>query len=570
MEILPYEPMRHLSVQQIRLAVAQAQQETGFVSPLVESVRAVLSERPRLAAAVAGVACTYAVWRSIRKPLWRKWRDIQHAIHGTVPFEGESMQEGSELDESGEAESPPSQINLYAKGLFTTSFLGCGARLQSYLVTPWHVVRGCGTIIAENPASRIRMEVPVRFMRSKAIQDMCYFQCPASWWSQLGTKTGPSKTLPEALAMKSTPAVVVSRDMASAGSIQPLPLSMYKVSYTGSTVAGFSGALYVSGGRVLGMHQGTQGSKNIGFLWEAIVTDVCYMFNEPAVQVQGEGKFRRNQKASGAGTYPLGEDGKLGVEAPQSKTMWGYGDVRQQIERAYAVVDSGWADDCEIDYNAQLQFENNKNVDGVVIDMCDNLADLTPSHLEAVIARAQAEIKRKSVIAGQNGEGTTVEGGSTLFGQMLVTAKETAKVLIEERVRPLEARVVSLEQASRGEPKTVGEASPKAPPRKGVEKIKCDKCSRSFVTQIGLMQHKKMFVHGEGRRPTPFLGTQKPSTSSQGLKSLNTSAKGIKPSQPRESPQSTPDIQKEFGGILEKILEAISGLKQEPVPNSKA
>lgn len=563
----PFTSLRRVTFKEVKLAVAQARQGQGeVVSPLVEAVRAALSERPRLAAAVAGTACAYAVWRAVRKPLARKWRDIQHAIHGTVPFEGESMQEGSDLDASGEAEAPPCQVSLYAKGLFTTTFLGCGARLQSYLVTPWHVVRGCSTIIAENPATGVRMEVPARMIRSKAIQDLCYYQCSDAWWSQMGTRSANCKTLPETLAMRSTPAYIVSRVGASTGSVQPLPLNMYKVSYTGSTVPGFSGALYVANNRILGMHQGTQGSRNIGFLWEAIITDAKYLFND--VTVSGEGGKWKKGKASGPGLYPLA-DGQASIETPASNRMWGYGDVYSQISKAYEVVDSSWSEDVEVDYDAQLQFESGRKVDGVVQDMCSNMAELPLAHLEAIIARAQAEMLRKNTVVGHNETGATVDGGSTLFGQALATAKETAKVLIEERVRPLEARVAALETSTQARP-PAQPAKPK-PAKDDGKVVPCPKCEKKFYTPQGLQQHLQMTMHGEGRKPAPFLGMRKPQGSSKNLQqSSTTSEKGSRLLQRRVSPQSSSGTPNQFEGTLEKILEAINGLKQGLEQSSKA
>lgn len=494
----------------------------------------------------------------------KKWRDLQHKLHGTVPFEGESMQEGSQLNEHGLIDSPPIQVNLYEKGFLTTPFIGCGLRLNTYLVVPTHVVRGVKTIIAENPASGLRMEVNVPRVPSKAIPDLSYFQLPDSWWSQLGTRSGPTRSIAEGMALRSTPAVVVSRQKSSTGSVMPCPNNVHKVVFTGSTIPGFSGAAYMANGRVLGMHQGVYGSMNVGFLWEAIVTDIRYLFRDdlkPALRVQGEGAQNRS---SGKGGY---DDEDL-VPAASKGRAWGYRDLHAQIQSVYA--DScDWAEDCDVDYDANLVFEGGRKVDGVVNDMCSNIEGLPVAHLEVLLAKIEAEVKKKHIIVGQNENSTTVDGGSTLFGQALSTARSTAETIVEQRVRPLEKRIEALE-AKLSVQQLVPPAKAAQPIKKAERKIKCDLCDKTFYTPLGLRQHKSMFVHGE-KKPVPFLGKKKPQSSLPILKSTSsTLVKGKECSQATTSQQSSQDTQKQFEGILERILEAINGLKSAPEPSSKA
>nr|UGO57249.1 MAG: hypothetical protein 2 [Riboviria sp.] len=585
--IVPSPVYVYVPVPPTQPLVAQATQASkGVAGSLVREMVDVMAERPRLTATIAGTAVTYLVYRALKRPLQKKWRDFKHYVHGTVPFEGESMQDGSELNESGIADSPPQQVNLYAKGLFSTSFLGCGARLQTYLVTPYHVVRGCDTIIAENPANGFRMEIPARAIRSRAIADLCYFQCPDSWWSQMGVKSSPSKTLPEALAMKSTPATIVSRNSSSVGSVQPLPTCLYKVSFTGSTVVGFSGALYVAQGRVLGMHQGSLGNKNVGFLWEAVVADVQCLFNDPLncypIDEEEGGKRSKRKptlkgrRDAGTGVYPLGEDGKALASSPK-KTAWGYGDMRSAIRSSYQLGDDDWTQDVEVDYDADLEFESRHA--GLLNDICENMEVFSVAHLEVLKAKIEAEVLKKNALVGQGGDGEVVENSPTIYGQAINVAKQTALVLIDERCRPIEARLDAVEKqlSQQAVPQPTGVAAEPQPSTSGLAPkpaFPCDVCNRQFTTHMGKMMHaynKHAEYRAEGRKPAPFLGGKKqPSSWRNSQTNFNSAGRVTRSTPPPKSPENSQDIAKKFENTLEKILEAINGLKMESKPSLKA
>lgn len=510
----------------------------------------VVSEKPKVTMALGGMVLTYAVYRALKKPVAKRWTAFQHKIHGTVPFEGESMQEGSMIDGTGELEPPPSQVNLYSKGLFTTSFLGCGARVGTHLVTPFHVVKNEGTIIVEHPASGVRMELTARPIRSKSLMDMCYYQMSESWWSQLGARSAPTKTLPDTLAMRATPAVIVSRNQSSYGSVRPLPLVVYKVTYTGSTVPGFSGALYMDGNRVLGMHQGTSGMSNVGYLWEAIITDLAYISNDVGLQSCKGEKARAD---AGRGVY----DKIQKAPEPSSSRMWGYGDVHSQIARAYT-SDMGWAQDVEVDYDADLQFESSKS-DAIMHDMCENLSSMSVAQMEVLAAKLEAEVKKKNLLGGQNETQSPVESEPTVFGAALTAAKETAKLLIEERVRPIEQRLSALEASPRERPAPV---KPESTGKPGA-KFSCKNCAKKFMTQMGLQQHMQMVVHGEKSRPS-FLGKTKPPPLLSNSKKNSSILVETKAS--TSQAQSPPSVQSTLSRLessLGDILAAIRGLKQE-------
>lgn len=550
-------------------------QVKGQTETWMTQLSSIVAERPRMTAAVVGAVGAYAAYKAIKPYATRKWRAFQHKIHGTMPFEGESMQTGSTMDEQGVRDPPPCQVNLYQKGLFTTPFLGCGVRLKTILVVPYHVVRGVGAVIAENPITGDRMEVEAKVILSKAVSDLAYYQLPDSWWSQLAIKTAPSTSLPESLAMRSIPASIVSRKRSTVGSVQPLPLSMYKVTYDGSTLPGFSGALYIAeGGKILGMHQGVQAGKNLGFMWEAIVTDVSYRFEGKAAGVEGEGAGRnkRRRRDAGKGIYD---------EIPQATTSsnslggaWGYDSLHTQIGRANTPVECSWAQDTEVDYDADLQFEANRNANAVINDMCANMEDMSVAQLEVLVARATTEKMRKATMVGQNENSTVVlpEQDSTIFGQALSAAKAQAQLMIEDRVRPLEKRIALLETMRR----PAADTTPAASTQEKAKAIGCEVCGKKFLTKTGLAQHKRMVKHpqpivGEKATLVPFLGPKKQSSSSSQLPSTSSTSageKGSSPSTPRQPSVETTLTKLE--SFCENMLETMRGLKSALVPNCEA
>nr|QIJ56916.1 trypsin-like serine protease [Scaphoideus titanus sobemo-like virus 2] len=574
-----FEPMVRTVVQQVPVMVPVPVAEQSFkvahktASKTVVSscTRALdfVSEKPLLTTMIVGSTAGMGLAWLLRERL----RKVSYKIRG---IQGEAARPGSTIIPNPQA-VPKCQVFLYDVGALWSTFIGCGIRVDNLLVTCFHVIENVETLaIGKGGKTHLVSSGPVT---SNKLRDVVYFQLPDDVWSKLGVVTANRQPVPEQVAMKAMPSRIATKIGYTDGSVRPLAAHIGKVVYTGTTIPGFSGAPYMStDGKVLGMHQGTYSSSdqddNVGFMWAAVLEDVSTTFR--GLGTIGEAaRPRKRVAASGAGLYEPGDEPPV----RPSNRVWGYGDIRKAVEVGFEDNPlDGWADEQEVDYDAQLQWEstNKDSLDRTIRVM----EDLPAAHLQALIDSAQGMISRKQC-TGHSPQGPEIPPPSSLFSTAIATARKETETAIEARVEPLERRVAALEakicqRQSDPAPVVVGPKGPITYP-KGTTPIVhphvCCICSRSFKSVEGLQAHKRTQGHqGEGKKAKPsFLGQPKPQN--WRLKSNPGSSTSDRTKASTEQPQVLTSIQDTLTKLessLELLVKATLGRTQEKERNSEA
>lgn len=177
-------------------------------------------------------------------------------MRGSLRLRGyrfEAMREGS-VFMSGAV--PHFQVELREAGLFGSKFVGYGIRVKDVLVTPVHVIDSMDNVVVVGNKSSV--VVPRNYVQSEIVADLAYIHIPNVTWSRMG--------VPEARPSpveSNTMARCTGREGASVGFVKRMP-QLGMLSFAGSTVPGMSGAAYVSGTSVVGIHDGVSGSENVG------------------------------------------------------------------------------------------------------------------------------------------------------------------------------------------------------------------------------------------------------------------------------------------------------------------
>jgi len=156
----------------------------------------------------------------------------------------ESMILGSALRTTKEI--PDSQVFLYNTA---GEALGCGFRYQQWLITPKHVVlEAAEVLIAKTIDGPRRLKKLDEVVELEA--DLVAYK-DVKLFSELGVKSARFSPLETAQAVVITG--MYEKNNQSVGFLESGPAAGH-VQYTGSTIRGFSGALYMAGPHVMGMH----------------------------------------------------------------------------------------------------------------------------------------------------------------------------------------------------------------------------------------------------------------------------------------------------------------------------
>nr|UGO57558.1 MAG: hypothetical protein 2 [Riboviria sp.] len=263
--------------------------------------------------------------------LWYSFYSLGRVGKRTIQrFRGirfESVREGSLFRK---ADIPPSQVSVMTPGVLMDTHLGFGIRFGDYLVLPRHVVTSMGelmpTVLLKGPKGKVYTELSA--VRSRVIDDLVYAYVDANTWSLLGVAR--AKLSPKTLSCH---AVCTGLPGQSTGRITKTQMR-WIISYLGSTLPGMSGAAYMDGNTVVGIHQGASGLYNVGVSSELI----CAEMKKICVRESMEEDVREQRPQF----FSKGET-----------RVW---DGIKAMEHLDNVYKSDWHNHDEIDYNQQLDF----------------------------------------------------------------------------------------------------------------------------------------------------------------------------------------------------------------------
>jgi len=173
----------------------------------------------------------------------------------------ESLVPGNPLTEG--QKTPSCQVQVALKKGQTLWIVGSGVRVEDYLVMPTHNAHVGYELWLVTPRAQIRVGTKEELSLAA---DASAYQVPASDWAQLGVgqakfgKVGPRDQVK----------IVSSVDNKGSFAILERTDGMGRVHYHGSTIPGFSGAVYMKGAQAVGMHThgGAQGGGyELLYLW---------------------------------------------------------------------------------------------------------------------------------------------------------------------------------------------------------------------------------------------------------------------------------------------------------------
>lgn len=145
----------------------------------------------------------------------------------------------------------------YQAGVASDEFLGMAFRIGNVLCSAYHVVENLDETVVMSPKTSVAFRTP---WVVDPENDFAYVELTEQMFSILGLSKGTlAKVEPDSYGAY---AAIFGKETYSMGMVQPCD-QFAKVRYSGSTAYGFSGAPYVSGTVVLGMHLG-HGVQNFG------------------------------------------------------------------------------------------------------------------------------------------------------------------------------------------------------------------------------------------------------------------------------------------------------------------
>lgn len=178
-------------------------------------------------------------------------------------FRLEAYREGSAFVKG---KKPGCQVDILEAGLFKDKFIGYGIRFGDYLVAPRHVLDGLENMVLQGPKDKVLK--PVTYIPSETVADIGYMSMTTNEWSRIGVTSARVSKLDFGMTVSCT-----GREGTSVGYLKRLP-HLGMVAYTGSTVPGMSGAPYMAGSQVAGIHNGAAIKENVGVAIGVIVADM--------------------------------------------------------------------------------------------------------------------------------------------------------------------------------------------------------------------------------------------------------------------------------------------------------
>lgn len=360
----------------------------------------------------------------------------------------ESMQPGSIFNPL--ITMPNCQVEIRKPGMLLDTFVGYGVRYKNVLITPLHVAtqaldNGVVMLRHGNQSQLVRTEL----RPSQICSDLVYMHVSDAVWASLGVSSARMMKL-----MQTGLSVTVCGSKGSSiGVATPSYDLKHILQFTGSTVAGYSGAAYTHNGSVYGIHVGSSTNYNIGICFHSIVYEIV---NKLGLVATPEASL------SAASSY----DNLFTKKKKNQRRNWRPEEQDEEYDQTFD----------EAKQEERLAFLKKRGVQTEAMsELADGLSEWSVGDLEriATLARTLAESKKNLPTCSY------LQQGDTSFADVL-TGVPTVDPL-EARVTDLERRVSLLEKVPVVKTKNTPQVKNPYP---------CSKCERSYKTKIGLAAHE--------------------------------------------------------------------------------
>lgn len=455
----------------------------------------------------------------------------------SMKFQGvetESMRPGSYFVQG---EIPKYQVSLCKPGLLGSAHQGFGIRYGNYLVTPSHVIRDArapnGDIVMKGPEQRRVLVSATHAVPSRNVSDLVYIYFPSSVWTTLGSANAKFSE-----SITSNLATVTGFEGTAMGRVAIT--SMFgMVSIDASTVAGMSGAPYVSAGKVVGLHIGATGTHNVGVTAKVI-------------------KFELAKLISGESSETLAAE-YVQSRMTSGKTWTDH--IEEQLSSNW-VTENSWADEGDEDESFYLR------------DLGYESASKRKEPESAVVISNYRDLDAVQKLCKKVGLKT--QGVTSTYAEVVAKTSPLAAGVktmeIVAAIQELDARV------SRLEGRKVGVAAPPTNPKKLPAKAAAPKRAVGSDTPapVKTVAKESPVLVRESKEPKSQIKTEKdfrlrPASEKRNGRNSNKVSNSSHKSHPSPAHQSDLskilDSQRAIQSSLESLARAISGLSSAATPN---
>lgn len=295
----------------------------------------------------------YAYWATFLIPLYFSYRLITssrfirrmiYRVKGV--YVGESLIEGSKFV-SGRI--PSCQVEILSGGIFANTFVGYAFRIsETILAMPLHVYNQArpDIMVSKGDFSVDITQAPMK--EADSVSDLCYVSLEPRIFSQLSASIAkfPSGGVEQFVQISGKQGV-------SNGSLKKCSTSGL-MEYSGSTYPGYSGAPYMVGSLVYGMHLGSSITVNIGVSHLVLQYDLRSLFAMTPVDYEGSWTYTSPPMLEGGDEDLMyrkkgwDEDRytRVALAKDNLKPRLQMRDVMKPISRAANLQDS-WAEEVE-------------------------------------------------------------------------------------------------------------------------------------------------------------------------------------------------------------------------------
>nr|UGO57538.1 MAG: hypothetical protein 2 [Riboviria sp.] len=521
-----YTSMKKLVVQAF---IPEPEPEPGYFEYLIENATKLVErvDKNLLAILLVVTAILVSLW-VLSGFLIYSLRRMSMKARG-VQFE--AMRPGSAFVEGT---IPKCQVQIMIPGLLMDSHQGYGIRVGSWMVVPLHVIGSLKEMLLVGP--RGKLLVSTQFEESRLHPDVAYVYLEDRQWVTLGNasaSTSPALNgYVRCTGMKGYSSGTIGKTRTNG-----------VLKYAGSTISGMSGAAYIMGDKVLGMHTGAGGDFNLGVSTTLFVSELKYKTKKEAAYLPSKNN---------------GEDAAF-IKTTNTWTA----KLMDELARdaALSTRDAGWSGSAEIDFDEQIEWD------------------------AATPAKKTNPIKLATVMMQQD---QGVDGGETeynLLSQKVIDDIEDLKARVKDvedyikadlarKEKKKEAKPVITFQCDRCPKKTTSASDLELHKKKHL-KFKCSLCEVECQTEIKLANHEAnahKTVKGESAYPGdarvsvettgPFLGKRSSSrqTRKKSSRPSSSSSERRRDSQPWELILNRMnESQKSIEKLCEAVLKATAG-----------
>lgn len=443
-------------------------------------------------------------------------RRVSYKIRG---IKYESLQPGSEFVTGN---IPGYQISVYKPGLLMNTFVGYAVRVDMALCIPTHVLAQCGgTAVVGNK------RIITKWDQSCKLADVSYAMLTEAQFSELGLRKPSIGTV-----SGYTVAACSGMEGASSGNLRRMS-TIGMLSYSGSTIPGYSGAAYYDKNVLFGMHTGESGSGiNCGVAAVFLAAEIKARYLEVIPEA-------RSKKMTNVTFFsnPAQDTYTADRVASGPQSTWSDRQVIDLLQHYYtrkAQGDVMWADEEVDDPTAFYESEAT-----LLNPIEEALSELTPQQVKRLFLKF---IKQEDVntYKGQGTDGVEVnisgmsaqKMGYDLLAQRIdelswghedLTAKHNTSVagfreveervhkmhsmfdsfcLLSDRMAKLENEFVTLKSMAPADKVAENKQNMEEEKEKRINSLKrpkgsvpvnpfpCEYCERSFTSELGVLTHR--------------------------------------------------------------------------------